>query len=80
MAELLKVHIQDAVPVLQAAKTDDKAALDKAVKDWYANAKAIGDFLASANPENWMANDTESALEMHITHMVENVMNKINEL
>ncbi|MCC6290230.1 MAG: hypothetical protein IT249_20310 [Chitinophagaceae bacterium] len=70
LAELLKVHIQDAVPVLQAAKNDDKAALDKAVKDWYANAKEIGDFLASANPKNWMAKDTESALEMHITHTI----------
>lgn len=70
LAELLKTHIQDAVPVLQAAKNDDKAALDKAVKNWYANAKEIGDFLASANPKNWMAKDTESALEMHITHTI----------
>ena len=70
LTELLKVHIQDAVPVLQAAKSDDKAALDKAVKNWYANAKEIGDFLASANPKNWMAKDTESALEMHITHTI----------
>lgn len=70
LAELLKEHIQGAVPVLQAAKNDDKAALDKAVKNWYANAKEIGDFLASANPKNWMAKDTESALEMHITHTI----------
>lgn len=70
LAELLKEHIQGAVPVLQAAKSDDKAALDKAVKNWYANAKEIGDFLASANPKNWMAKDTESALEMHITHTI----------
>lgn len=70
LAELLKEHIQGAVPVLQAAKSDDKAALDKAVKDWYANAKKIGDFLASANPKNWMEKDTESALEMHITHTI----------
>lgn len=70
LSELLKVHIQDAIPVLQATKSDDKAALDKAVKDWYANAKEIGDFLASANPKNWMAKDTESALEMHITHTI----------
>lgn len=70
LAELLKIHIQDAVPVLQAAKKDDKAALAKAVKNWYTNAKEIGSFLASANPKNWMAKDTESALEMHITHTI----------
>lgn len=70
LAELLKVHIQEAVPVLRAAKSGDKRALDKAVKDWYANAKEIGDFLASANPKNWTAKETESALEMHITHTI----------
>lgn len=70
LSELLKVHIQDAVPVLQAAKGNDKTALDKVVKDWYANAKEIGDFLASANPRNWTAKETESALEMHITHTI----------
>lgn len=70
LAELLKVHIQNAVPVLQTAKSGDKTALDKAVKNWYANAKEIGDFLASANPKNWTAKETESALEMHITHTI----------
>lgn len=70
LAELLKVHIQNAVPVLQTAKSGDKTALDKAVKNWYANAKEIGDFLVSANPKNWTAKETESALEMHITHTI----------
>lgn len=70
LADLLTIHIKDAVPVLQAARNNDKAALDKAVKDWYANAKDIGDFLAGANPKNWTARQTESALEMHITHTI----------
>ncbi|MBS1579185.1 MAG: hypothetical protein JST29_06045 [Bacteroidetes bacterium] len=69
LAKLLSEHIQGAVPVLTAAKSGDKAALDKAVKDWYANAKEIADFLASANP-NWPAKVTEGALEMHITHTI----------
>lgn len=70
LAQLLTEHIQGAVPVLTAAKSGDKAALDVAVKNWYANAKEIGDFLASANPKNWSAKETESALEMHITHTI----------
>lgn len=70
LAKLLTIHIQDAVPVLKAAKENDKDALGKAVKDWYANAKDIGAFLASANPKNWTAKETESALEMHITHTI----------
>ncbi len=71
LTELLTVHITDAVPVLEAAKNGDKDALDKAVKEWYANAKDIGDFLASANPDNWTAKQTGSALEMHITHTID---------
>lgn len=70
LAKLLTEHITLAVPVLKAAKENDKAALDKAVKDWYANAKAIGLFLASANPKNWNAKDTQAALEMHITQTI----------
>ena len=70
LAKLLSEHITLAVPVLKAAKENDKVALDKAVKDWYANAKAIGAFLASANPKNWNARDTQAALEMHITQTI----------
>ncbi len=69
-AKLLTEHIQLAVPVLKAAKENDKEALDKAVKDWYANAREIGSFLASANPKNWTAKETQGALEMHITHTI----------
>src|SRR5688572_12135828 len=70
LAELLTEHITLAVPVLKAAKENDQVALDRAIKDWYANAKAIGTFLASANPENWHAQDTQAALEMHITQTI----------
>lgn len=70
LAQLLTEHIQLAVLVLKAAKDGDNNALDKAVKDWYANAKEIGSFLASANPKNWTAKETQGALEMHITHTI----------
>ncbi len=71
LAQLLTEHIQGAVPVLQSAQSGDKEALDKAVKDWYANAKEIGDFLSAANPKNWTAEETGGALEMHITHTID---------
>lgn len=71
LAQLLTEHIQGAVPVLQSAQSGDKEALDKAVKDWYANAKEIGDFLSAANPKNWTAKETGGALEMHITHTID---------
>lgn len=67
IAELFTVHIQLAVPVLAAAKSGDKEALDKALKDWYANAKEIADYLSAANPENWPKSATEPMMKNHIT-------------
>ncbi|MBS1651172.1 MAG: glycosyltransferase [Bacteroidetes bacterium] len=66
LTELLTAHIKGAVPVLTAAKNNDKSALDKAVTDWYANAKEIANFLTSANPKNWPATETEPMMKEHI--------------
>ncbi|MGB3376366.1 MAG: hypothetical protein WBA87_14645 [Microbacterium sp.] len=66
LAELLTTHIQQAVPVLTAAKEGDDDALKKSLDDWYANAKDIADFLSSANPDNWPASATEPMMKMHI--------------
>ena len=63
---LLTTHIEQAVPVLQAAQAGDQAALDQALSDWYANAKEIADFLSSANPENWPTSATEPMMKSHI--------------
>jgi hypothetical protein len=69
LTDLLTSHIKDAVPVLQAAKAGDSAALDTAVKDWYANAQEIGDFLATANP-NWKQADMRNMMKTHITQTI----------
>ncbi len=66
LAALLTTHINQAVPVLTAAKNNDKEALDKALTDWYANAKAIAGFLTAANPKNWSATATEPMMKTHI--------------
>ncbi|GAB3807628.1 hypothetical protein GCM10028798_32520 [Humibacter antri] len=66
---LLKAHINDAVPVLTAAKAGDTTALNKAVTAWYANAKEIGDFLAAANP-HWNKAEMEQMMKTHITQTI----------
>jgi hypothetical protein len=68
LTALLKTHINLAVPVLQAAKAGDRAALGKALDDWYANAQDIADFLADANPRNW---DRDTMREMMATHITQ---------
>lgn len=66
LTELLRAHINGAVPVLKAAQAGDDAALKKALDDWYANAQQVADFLTKANPGNWPASATGPALKMHI--------------
>lgn len=75
LAKLLTEHIEGAVPVLQAAQANDEKALDVAVKDWYRNANEIGEFLASANPKHWTAEETKAGLEMHISHTIDYAVN-----
>jgi hypothetical protein len=66
LTELLMTHINEAVPVLEAAQSGDDAALQAALDDWYANAQDVADFLAAADPDNWPQSATRPALEMHI--------------
>lgn len=75
LGKLLTEHIELAVPVLKAAQANDKAALDIALASWYKNANDIAGFLSAANPKNWPASATESALKMHITHTTEYAVN-----
>lgn len=69
LTRLLEQHITEAVPVLVAAKSGDTVALGKAVKAWYANAKRIGDFLATANP-HWGRRAMEQMMKEHITQTI----------
>ncbi|MEU5811243.1 hypothetical protein [Streptomyces sp. NPDC047718] len=70
LTALLTTHIEQAVPVLQAAQAGDQAALKKALDDWYANANDIADFLTNANPKNWPRSVTEPMLREHIDQTV----------
>ncbi|MFO7266276.1 MAG: hypothetical protein C0P62_008805 [Bacillota bacterium] len=66
LAGLLTIHIQQAVPVLQAAQAGDRAALDRALADWYANANEIANFLSSLNLNNWPRSQMEEIWRVHI--------------
>lgn len=68
LTSLLKAHINGAVPILTAVKngTDPTAAIN----DWYANAKLIGKFLESANPNNWKGTEMEDMMKTHIDQTI----------
>jgi hypothetical protein len=64
LSQLLTVHIQEAVPVLTAAKNNDQPGLKKALDDWYINAQEIADFLAKANA-NWKQEDLRQMMKTY---------------
>src|SRR5262245_51354848 len=66
LTKLLRTHILEAVPVLQAAKNGDKPGLTKALGAWYANAHQIGAFLSKANPQAWPLSMTTSMMKRHL--------------
>ena len=67
LTRLLRTHILEAVPVLQAAKAGDKAKLTQALNAWYANAHQIAAFLSKANPHNWRLAMTDKMMKQHLT-------------
>jgi hypothetical protein len=66
LTSLLHDHITIAVELLQAAKSGDTAAFNDANTRWYANANAIADFLASANPRYWPDDVMRSMMKTHL--------------
>ena len=66
LTSLLRTHILRAVPVLQAAKSGDQAALKRSLDDWYANAHQIAVFLSRANPHNWPLKMTDAMMKRHL--------------
>src|ERR1043166_8840343 len=66
LTQLLRTHILEAVPVLQAAKDGDKPGLTKALNAWYANGHQIAVFLSKANPHAWPLSMTSSMMKRHL--------------
>jgi hypothetical protein len=66
LTSLLRTHILEAVPVLEAAKAGDKTTLTLALNAWYANAHQIAAFLTKANPHNWPLSMTDKMMKQHL--------------
>jgi len=78
LSKLLRAHISIAGQVADAAKSNNKADLDKYNKSWYKNADDIADFLSSANP-NWPNSELKDMLHKHLEFVTNQVVTRINK-
>lgn len=78
LAKLLREHILIAVDVVDAAKNNDKVALDKNNKLWYKNADDIALFLSKLNPY-WSYETTRDMLYTHLKLTTDEVVARIKK-
>jgi hypothetical protein len=78
LSTLLRDHITIAVDVLQAAKAGDQTALQDASARWYANANAIADFLAGANPRFWPQSVMRADMRTHLDQTLTEAVDELN--
>jgi hypothetical protein len=78
LSKLLREHIVIAGQVVDSAKSNKKADLDKYNKLWYKNADDIADFLSSANP-NWSNSELKDMLHKHLEFVTNQAVARINK-
>ena len=78
LTDLLKEHIMIAGNIIEAAKKDDQANLDKLNKDWYRNADEIVAFLTNANP-NWSKKDLTDMFYTHLKLTTDEVVARLKK-
>jgi hypothetical protein len=70
LTSLLKAHINDAVAVLEAAKSGNSAATSAASATFYANGVQVAMFLHAANPHHWSLASMETMMRIHLDQVV----------
>lgn len=75
---LLKEHIQIAVEVIKAAKSNDKSGLQANDRKWQQNADAIADFLSKANP-HWSQATLREMMRTHLSTTTNEVTARLNK-
>jgi len=70
LTALLKAHINAAVSLLEAAKSDDASAVAKAHVAFYANGNQVAHFLHAANPQHWSLKAMQTMMRIHLNQVV----------
>jgi hypothetical protein len=75
---LLKEHILIGGKVIEAAKANNQAELQKYNTAWYKNADDIAAFLGSANP-NWNNTALKQLLHAHLKMVTDSVLARLKK-
>lgn len=78
LSKLLREHITLAGQVVEAAKSNNKADLNKFNKLWYKNADEIAEFLSNANP-NLSNSELKDMLQKHLQFVTNQVVARLNK-
>ena len=79
LTTLLKSHITGAVALLQAAKSGDDAAIDRAATAWYRNGDQVADFLHAANPRAWSKKAVRKMMKSHLDQTLSEAQNRLTD-
>ncbi|WP_413785504.1 glycosyltransferase [Cytobacillus sp. IB215665] len=78
LTKLLTEHIEIAGEIIDAAKREDKEALEKSTKEWYRNADDLAVFLSKANP-NWKEEELKESLYEHLKLTADEVVSRLKK-
>jgi hypothetical protein len=70
LTTLLTAHINDAVGVLKAAKSDSAQAVATAKAAFFANGNQVAAFLHAANPTHWALSDMRTMMRIHLNQVI----------
>jgi hypothetical protein len=70
LTTLLKAHINDAVALLEAAKSGNTRAIGTAKAAFYANGNQVAGFLHTANPRHWALAAMRTMMRIHLNQVV----------
>jgi hypothetical protein len=79
LTALLREHILIAADLVAAAKAGDSAGVERNNARWQANADDIAEFLSSANPNNWPADEMKAMMREHLDLTTQEVVARLHQ-
>ena len=77
LTQLLNSHINGAVELLSAAKTNDGPKVEQASRAWYRNGNQVADLLSDANPDHWPRAEMRRMMKTHLDQTLDEATQRL---